>query len=124
MTPSQEMRRAVKAKDWRWAEEIAMDRMRGARDSEEAPVRKAPDELGRHLVAQRTVRGNVSLNEKRWGHDVRRGVPCARGARGNGQVRGVCAGSCSPEQAPEGGPGRHSMETPEVRLEIVRWQLA
>lgn len=30
MTPSQEMRRAVKAKDWAWATEIAMDRMRGA----------------------------------------------------------------------------------------------
>jgi len=30
MTPSQEMRKALKAKDWDWAEEIALERMKGA----------------------------------------------------------------------------------------------
>lgn len=29
MTPTMEMRRAVKAQDWDWAREIAMERMRG-----------------------------------------------------------------------------------------------
>ena len=93
--------------------------MRGARDVQEAPVWQAPYELGGYLVAQRTIRGYVSLNEQRRRTDVRRGVPRARCAWGSGQILGVRAIDGSPEQAPERGPGRHSVEASEVCLEVV-----